>query len=99
MADKNYFEFLDIPDGSGGSDRWHAKDAEARESLAGIPSTYATKDELNAAVVGATAAELFTFEVDIATMQLHVYSTASYANAFKIEDGTLKIDLSAMPTT
>ena len=75
------------------------KDAEARESLAGIPSTYATKDELNAAVVGATAAELFTFEVDIATMQLHVYSTASYANAFKIEDGTLKIDLSAMPTT
>ena len=64
-----------------------------------IGQNYATKDELNAAVVGATAAELFTFEVDIATMQLHVYSTASYANAFKIEDGTLKIDLSAMPTT
>lgn len=60
---------------------------------------YATKEELNAAVVGATAAELFTFEVDIATMKLHCYSTAAYANAFKIEDGLLKIDLSAMPTT
>ena len=62
-------------------------------------TVFATKDELNAAVVGATAAELFTFEVDIATMQLHVYSTAAYANAFKIEEGMLKLDLSAMPTT
>ena len=51
MADKNYFEFLDIPDGSGGSDRWHAKDLEARESLAGIPSTYATKTEVTNATI------------------------------------------------
>ena len=88
MADKKYFEFLDIPDGSGGSDRWHAKDAEA-----------ATRDELNAAVVGATAAELFTFEVDTATMELKCYSTVAYADTFFIEDGMLKIDLSAMPTS
>ena len=51
MADKKYFEFLDIPDGSGGSDRWHAKDLEARESLAGIPSTYATKTEVTNATI------------------------------------------------
>ncbi len=36
MADnevKNYFSFLDIPDGSGGTERWHAKDAEAQAAI------------------------------------------------------------------
>lgn len=54
-------------------------------------------DMLNSVVAGSTAAELFTFEVDVPTMNLHVYSTAAYANAFEVEDGMLKIDLSAMP--
>ena len=31
--DNNYFEFLDIPDGSGGTERWYAKDAEARAAI------------------------------------------------------------------
>ena len=36
MADnnKNYFEFLDIPDGSGSAERWYAADAEARAAIA-----------------------------------------------------------------
>lgn len=35
MADnKNYFEFLDIPDGSGNTERWYASDAEARAAIA-----------------------------------------------------------------
>ena len=38
MADKKYFEFLDIPDGSGGSDRWHARDAEAQAGIAQVAS-------------------------------------------------------------
>lgn len=45
MADenKNYFEFLDIPDGSGGTERWYANDAEARAAIAGLePPTYAS---------------------------------------------------------
>lgn len=35
MADenKNYFEFLDIPDGSGSTERWYATDAEARAMI------------------------------------------------------------------
>ena len=56
-------------------------------------------DMLNSVVAGSTAAELFTFEVDTATMNLHVYSTAAYANAFEVEDGVLKLDFEAMPTT
>ena len=32
--ENNYFEFLDIPDGSGGTERWYAKDAEARAAIA-----------------------------------------------------------------
>lgn len=94
MANNNkYLEIL-----NDGQDDLFIRDQEAHDELDNIPSIYATKEELNAAVVGATAAELFTFEVDIATMQLHVYSTAAYANAFKIEEGMLKLDLSAMPT-
>lgn len=31
--EKKYFEFLDIPDGIGGTERWHAKDAEAQEEI------------------------------------------------------------------
>lgn len=37
MADnneqKNYFEFIDIPDGNGSTERWHARDAEARAMI------------------------------------------------------------------
>ena len=36
MADneqKNYMEFIDIPDGNGGTERWYAKDAEARAMI------------------------------------------------------------------
>ena len=40
MADnnKNYFEFIDIPDGSGGTDRRYIKDAEAQAAIANLPS-------------------------------------------------------------
>lgn len=37
---KNYFEFIDIPDGSGGTDRRHVKDAEAH--------VYASRQEIAA---------------------------------------------------
>ena len=39
MADenKNYFEFLDIPDGSGNTERWYATDAEARAAIEALP--------------------------------------------------------------
>ena len=34
MADnKNYFSFLDIPNGSGSTERWYTKDAEARAAI------------------------------------------------------------------
>ena len=46
MANKNYFEFLDIPGQSGSTERWYAKDEEAQDALAQIPSTYATKTEV-----------------------------------------------------
>ena len=37
MADnKNYFEFLDIPGQSGSTERWYAKDAEARDMIGQI---------------------------------------------------------------
>lgn len=47
MSDpKNYFEFLDLADGS----RWYAKDAEAQAAISemetSVPSTYATKQEV-----------------------------------------------------
>ena len=45
MADenKNYFEFLDIPDGSGSTERWYATDAEAQAAIAQLtPPTYAS---------------------------------------------------------
>ena len=41
MADneqKNYFSFLDIPNGNGGTTRWHAKDAEAQAAIQNLPS-------------------------------------------------------------
>ena len=44
--EKKYVEFFDIPDGNDGTERWHARDAEAQSALAQIPSTYATKTEL-----------------------------------------------------
>ena len=46
MADneeKNYFSFLDIPDGNGGTERWHAKDAEAQAAIQQLtPQTHAS---------------------------------------------------------
>lgn len=58
-----------------------------------------TKDEVDALAStitdGAQAAELFTFVVDTATMQLKCYSTMAYCTAFKVSDGYLKIDLTA----
>ena len=44
MADnKNYFEFLDTPDGSGSTERWYATDAEAQAAIAELePPTYAS---------------------------------------------------------
>ena len=46
MADeqKNYFEFLDILDGSGGSNRWYATDAEAQAAIAEIEEEISTLD-------------------------------------------------------
>lgn len=43
MANKNYFTFLDIPDGSGSTVRWHAKDAEAQANIAQVASGKADK--------------------------------------------------------
>ncbi len=55
---------------------------------------FATKAALNAVVSGSQAAELFTFEVDTDTMELNVYSTAAYAEAFEVdENGCLCIQL------
>ena len=36
--EKKYLEFLDIPDGNGGSERWYSKDAEAQASIAKVAS-------------------------------------------------------------
>lgn len=39
MADnKNYMEFIDIPTGNGGTQRWYSKDAEAQAAIANLPS-------------------------------------------------------------
>ncbi len=57
---------------------------------------FATKDALNAAVVGNKAADLFMFSIDTATMQLCLTSTAAYAECFYIdENGYLCLDLDA----
>lgn len=57
---------------------------------------FATKDALNSVVAGSQAAELFTFEVDTDTMELAVYSTAAYAEAFEVdESGHLVLNLNA----
>lgn len=53
MADnnKNYFEFLDIPDGSGNTARWYATDAEAQAAIAELePVEYASVAETNSAI-------------------------------------------------
>ena len=53
MADNNnnYFEFLDIPDGSGGTERWYASDAEARAAIAQLtPVDYASVAETTTAM-------------------------------------------------
>jgi len=41
--EKKYLEFLDIPDGNGGSERWYSKDAEAQASIAQVASAKANK--------------------------------------------------------
>ena len=68
-------------------------------SKADKKDTY-TKQEVsemvNAVVVGSQAVELFTFEVDTATMTLKCYTTAAYAEAFTVEDGVLKLEISAL---
>lgn len=40
MADneKVYFEFIDIPNGNGGTERRYAKDAEAQAAIQALPS-------------------------------------------------------------
>lgn len=53
-------------------------------------------DMVNSVVVGSQAVEMFTFEVDTATMTLKCYTTAAYAEAFKVDDGVLKLDISAL---
>lgn len=44
MANKNYFEFLDIPDGSGSTERWYANDAEAQANIAQVASAIGLDD-------------------------------------------------------
>lgn len=54
MADneqKNYLEFLDIPNGSGGTERWHVRDEEAQAAIQALPSkTYASESDCRAIV-------------------------------------------------
>ena len=53
MADneeKNYFEFLDIPDGSGDTERWYATDAEAQADIQDLQAVSAiTAEQVTAA--------------------------------------------------
>lgn len=51
MADnKKYFEFLDIPDGSGSTDRWYATDAEAQADIQDLQAVSAiTAEQVTAA--------------------------------------------------
>lgn len=53
MADenKNYLEFLDIPSGSGSTDRWYVKDAEAQAAIADIEEEISQLDPASAASV------------------------------------------------
>ena len=58
MADneeKNYFEFLDIPDGSGDTERWYATDAEAQADIQTLQAVSA----ITAAQVTAAWDEIF----------------------------------------
>lgn len=74
-GNKNYMEFIDIPDGNGGSERWHAKDAEAQAAIdelnASVPQTYATKTELSQ-MMGPT------YDAERECVVLPVTSTATY---------------------
>ena len=64
----------------------------------GIGDAY-TKSEVNdiagSIADGAQAAELFQLRVDPDTMELKALSTMANLNAFKVEDGYMKIDLTA----
>lgn len=42
--EKKYFEFLDIPDGNGSTERWHTKDAEAQAGIAQVASAIGLDD-------------------------------------------------------
>jgi len=54
MADneqKNYFEFIDIPDGNGGTERRYARDAEAQAAIQSLtPVEYASVAETTTAM-------------------------------------------------
>ena len=64
-----------------------------------LDDEFYNKEDINAIVGsiadGAQAAELYTFYVDTATMQLKALSTMANLNAFTMSDGYLKINLSA----
>ena len=83
MADKNYFEFLDIPDGSGGSDRWHVKDAEAQASIAQVASNTYTKSEVDEMAL----ATMFQLYVDPEDM--HLKGKPTGYGTFEVVDGHL----------
>ena len=51
MADneqRNYFEFLDLPDGNNGTERWYVSDEEARAAI----KPYASEADCRAIVTG-----------------------------------------------
>ena len=51
MADneqKNYFEFLDLPDGNNGTERWYVSDEEARAAI----KPFASEADCRAIVTG-----------------------------------------------
>ena len=84
--ENNYFEFLDIPDGSGGTERWYAKDAEARAAIAQLDPasvievsdiTALTSAQLDSLIVGSRVNKLTGNEK-------HGY-TVVYKNATKGE--------------
>lgn len=81
--DKQYFQWIDLPDGAGGNTRKYVKDAEAQEALAGVPSIYATKAELEAA----STATMFRLYVDPEDMHLKGRNPAD--GTFEVVDGHL----------
>lgn len=62
--EKKYFEFLDIPDGNGGTERWHAKDAEA------IRSSNVFTDSANGLAPAASSGNKTTAETSVGNYYL-----------------------------